>query len=76
MLLGLIMGQTLLIEASLGFVGLGDPGVITWGTLAGQAEGLFRVGWWLSLFPGLAITAAVLGFNLTGDALSSFIQRR
>ncbi len=74
--LGLLMGQVLLIEASLGFIGLGDPGVITWGTLAGQADGMFRTGWWLALFPGLAITAAVLGFNLTGDALSSSLQRR
>ncbi len=75
-MVGLIMGQVILIEASLGFVGLGDPGVITWGTLAGQAAGLLRVGWWLALFPGLAITAAVLGFNLTGDALSSLLDGR
>ncbi len=73
-MVGLMMGQVILIEASLGFVGLGDPAVITWGTLAGQAAGLLRVGWWLALFPGLAITAAVLGFNLTGDALSSLLD--
>ncbi len=75
-LIGLTMGQVLLIEASLGFIGLGDPNVITWGILAGRAQGLLRVGWWLSLFPGLAITAAVLGFNLTADAISSLLQRR
>ncbi|MEP6507742.1 MAG: ABC transporter permease [Gemmatimonadales bacterium] len=75
-LMGLMMGQVLLIEASLGFLGLGDPTVITWGTLAGQADGFLRTGWWLALFPGLAITMAVLGLNLTGDALSSSLQGR
>ena len=75
-LLGLLMGQVLLVEASLGFVGLGDPSVVTWGMLAGQAQGLLRAGWWLALFPGMAITAAVLGLNLTADALSSLVQRR
>ncbi len=75
-LLGLMMGQVLLIEAGLGFIGLGDPSTITWGTLAGDAEGFLRAGWWLVLFPGIAITAAVLGFNLTGDALSASMQGR
>ncbi len=75
-MLGLMMGQVLLIEAGLGFIGLGDPSVITWGTLAGDAQGFFRAGWWLVFFPGMAITAAVLGFNLSGDALSASIQGR
>ncbi len=73
-LVGLIMGQVLLIEASLGFIGLGDPNVVTWGILAGRAQGLFRAGWWLAVFPGIAITSGVLAFNLTADALSSLVQ--
>ena len=35
---GLLLGQVLLIEASLGFLGLGDPNAISWGTLAGQSQ--------------------------------------
>jgi peptide/nickel transport system permease protein len=73
-LVGLLMGQVLLTEASLGFIGLGDPNAMTWGTLAGQAQGFFRVAWWLALFPGLAIGATVLGLNLIADALSSRVQ--
>jgi len=73
-LVGLLMGQVLLTEASLGFIGLGDPNAMTWGTLAGQAQGFFRVAWWLALFPGLAISATVLGLNLIADALSSRVQ--
>ena len=66
---GLLLAEIILLEASLGFLGLGDPGVISWGYLAGQAQRFLRVAWWLSLFPGLAIVVAVLGLNLLGDAL-------
>ncbi len=75
-LVGLTLGQVLLLEATLGFLGLGDPNTLTWGMLAGQAQGYLRVAWWLPLFPGLAITLTVLGFNLFADGLSAMIQRR
>lgn len=75
-LLGLLLGQVLLVEASLGFLGLGDPNTITWGMLAGQAQAFLRVAWWMSLFPGLAITVSVLGFNLLADALSETAESR
>jgi peptide/nickel transport system permease protein len=70
-MVGLLFGQVLLIDASLGFLGLGDPGVLSWGVLAGQAQGFLRVAWWLPVFPGMAVTLAVLGPNLLADALSS-----
>lgn len=69
-LVGLLAGQVILIEASLGFVGLMDASVTSWGSLAGQARGLVQVAWWLPVFPGLAIAGAVLGLNLLCDALS------
>ena len=75
-LVGLMLGQVLLLEASLGFLGLGDPNTLTWGSLAGQAQGYLRVAWWLPLFPGLAITLTVLGFNLFADGLAALPQRR
>ncbi len=69
-LIGLVIGQVMLIEASLGFLGLGDPNTISWGFLASEAQPFLRVAWWLPLFPGLAIMTAVLGFNLLGDGLN------
>lgn len=75
-MLGLVMGQVLLIEASLGFLGLGDPNTISWGYLAGQAQRFLRVAWWLSLFPGLALLLAVLAFNLFSDGLNDLLDRR
>lgn len=68
--LGLVLAQVLLLEASLGFLGLGDPNLVSWGYLAGQAQEFLRVAWWLSFFPGLAIALAVLGLNLFGDGLT------
>lgn len=68
--MALAVAQVLLIEASLGFIGLSDPSVMTWGLLAGNARQFIRSAWWLALFPGLAIAVAVLGLSLAGDALA------
>ncbi|WP_211366661.1 ABC transporter permease [Pseudonocardia kunmingensis] len=74
--LGLLLAQVMLIEASLGFLGLGDPNAISWGYLASEAQQFLRVAWWLSFFPGLAIVAAVLGLNLLSDALTDVLGGR
>lgn len=73
-ILGLLLGQVLLVEASLGFIGLGDPNTVTWGGLAGQANPFLRVAWWLPLFPGLAIALTVLGLNLLADAATDALR--
>ena len=75
-MLALVMGQVLLLEASLGFLGLGDPNAVSWGYLAGQAQRFLRVAWWLSLFPGLALVLAVLAFNIFADGLNALLDRR
>lgn len=72
--IGLIAAQALLLEASVGFLGLSDPETMSWGFLAGQAQRFLRVAWWLSFFPGLAITLAVLGLNLAADAATEQVE--
>ena len=74
--LALLLAFIILVEASLGFLGLGDPNLVSWGFLAGQAQRFLRVAWWLSVFPGLAITVTVLGLNLLGDGLTDSLGRR
>lgn len=74
--LGLLLAQVILLEASLGFIGLGDPSNISWGYLAGQAQSFLRVAWWMSFFPGMAIVVAVLGLNLLGDAFNDVLGGR
>lgn len=74
--LALLLAFIILIEASLGFLGLGDPNAVSWGLLAGQAQRFLRTAWWLSFFPGLSITITVLGLNLLGDGLADALGRR
>jgi peptide/nickel transport system permease protein len=58
---------TLLLDASLSFLGLGvPPPTPSWGRMIEQATMYFRVAPWLAAFPGLAIFYAVLAFNLLG----------
>ena len=74
--LGLVVAQALLIEAGIGFLGLGDPNTVSWGQLAGEAQRFLRVAWWLPVFPGACIAFTVLALNLLGDALGDVIVRR
>ena len=67
-------GSVILLEAGLSFLGLGDPGVVSWGYLASNAQRFLRVAWWMMAFPGAAIAAAVIGLNLVGDALNDRLR--
>lgn len=69
--LALVVAQAILMEASLGFLGLADPSVMTWGALAGTAQRFLRAAWWLAVFPGGAIAVAVLGINLLSDGFQA-----
>jgi peptide/nickel transport system permease protein len=65
------LGQAILLEASLSFIGLGvqEP-TAAWGLmLRGAAVEFAETAPWMAIFPGLAISLAVFGFNLFGDSL-------
>ena len=64
------VGGAILIEAGLSFLGLGDRNVVSWGALLNDAQQFVRVAWWMSVFPGMAITLTVLGMNLLADGLN------
>ena len=59
----------ILAEAWLSFIGLGDQSRTSWGTILQEAKNYVSTAWWYALYPGLAITLAILGFMLLGDAL-------
>ena len=62
------VGQVVLLEASLSFLGLGLPvGEPAWGIMVSEGKAVILEVWWLSLFPGIAITVVVLAFNYFGD---------
>jgi peptide/nickel transport system permease protein len=72
------LGVAIIIEASLGFLGVGiPPPTPTWGNMLADAlnSGLVPP-WWLVLFPGAAITLTVLAFNLLGDGVRDALDPR
>lgn len=70
------VAQAILLEASLSFLGLGDPNAMSWGTMLQEAQRYLRQAWWLSAFPGAAVFLTVLGFNLVGDGLNDALNPR
>ncbi|HEX5131783.1 MAG TPA: ABC transporter permease [Candidatus Krumholzibacteria bacterium] len=71
------LGASIMAESSMSFLGLGaQPPQPSWGSMISSGLDYLRVAPWLSLAPGLVITATVLGFNLLGDALRDMYDPR
>ena len=72
------LGVAILAESTLSFLGYGVPPPFpTWGAmLSGTGRAYMLQSPWLSIWPGLAISAAVFGFNLLGDALRDVLDPR
>lgn len=72
----LLFAAVLPIEAALSFLGLGvRPPDASWGNIILEAEGRILRGWWMVLFPTLAIVAATLSANLLAERLGALYQR-
>lgn len=65
----IIVASAILIEASLSFLGLGDPNRVTWGSMIAEGRTVLRAAPMLSVFPGIALVLAVLGVYLVGEGL-------
>ncbi|MGH2362217.1 MAG: ABC transporter permease [bacterium] len=72
------LGQAILLEASLSFLGLGvNEPTAAWGLmLSGAAVEFVQRAPWMAIFPGLAITFTVLAFNVLGDSLRDALDPR
>jgi peptide/nickel transport system permease protein len=69
------MSYAILIEAGLGFVGLGvQPPTPSWGGMLSEARTYLELAPWASFFPGLAIMTSILAFNLAGDGLRDVLD--
>lgn len=69
------MGQAILIESALSFLGIGvQPPVPSWGNMLIEGKDTLEIAWWLSVFPGLAILLTVLAFTLLGETLQEIIN--
>lgn len=75
----LVIAVAILSESGLAFLGLGDPSLISWGTMLNLAfgRGAISVGaWWALLPPGLGIVWVVLAWTLLGFAIEEFVNPR
>jgi peptide/nickel transport system permease protein len=71
------VARTIIAEASLSFLGLGVPAPApSWGAMLDEGRNYITTGWWLALFPGVAILLLVLGINLVGDWLRDVLDPR
>jgi peptide/nickel transport system permease protein len=75
-LASLMVANAILLESSLSFLGLGDPNLMSWGYMVGAGRTVIRQAWWITVFPGIAILATVLGMNLIGEALNDALNPR
>lgn len=72
-----MVATTMLAEASLSFLGLGvQPPTVTWGLMLADGRDYLGSAWWMSTFPGLAITVSVLGIVFVGDWLRDLFDPR
>jgi peptide/nickel transport system permease protein len=66
---------TILAVTSLGFLGLGiQPPTPEWGVMIADGRNFIQDGWWISLFPGLAIVLVGVTFTFLGDGLDDFLR--
>ena len=67
----------ILLGSSLGYLGLGaQPPTAEWGVLIADGKNFLTTAWWMSIFPGVAIVLAGIGFSLAGDGLAERLRRR
>jgi peptide/nickel transport system permease protein len=64
------IGRAIIWEATLGFLGLSDPNLVSWGRMIDIAR-RFPYHWWIGVFPGIFIVLCVLGFNIAGDGFQN-----
>lgn len=69
-LIGITVGEAILVESALAFLGLSDPNLVSWGGMVANGRALLRTASYLVILPGLAIAVAVLAVTLSGDGLA------
>lgn len=75
-LASVIVAGAILTEAALSFLGLGDPNIVTWGSMIAEGRAVLRSAPYLSIIPGLALVATVVGTYLFGEGLTAMLSRR
>jgi peptide/nickel transport system permease protein len=70
-----IFAQSIIVEASLSFLGAGTPPQFpSWGNILSEGVVVMQEAWWLTVFPGLCILIVVMALNLMGDGLRDLLD--
>jgi peptide/nickel transport system permease protein len=72
----IMVASAILTEAGLSFLGLGDPNLVTWGSMIGQGRNNLRSAWYLVAEPGIALLLTVLSLNLVTEGLNDALNVR
>ena len=72
----IMVASAILTEAGLSFLGLGDPNVMSWGTMIGIGRQALRTAWYMAAIPGVLILLTVLALNLVGEGLNDALNPR
>jgi peptide/nickel transport system permease protein len=72
----MMVGNAILTESALSFLGLGDPNLMSWGSMIGGSRVAMWVAWWTTVLPGLCIMLTVLALNFIGDGLNDALNPR
>jgi peptide/nickel transport system permease protein len=72
----LLAGSAILTEAALSFLGLGDPNIMSWGSMIGAGRQVLRTAWYIAAIPGLAIVLTVLAITAFGNGLNRLLGPR
>lgn len=74
--MSVVVASAILIETGLSFLGLGDPNVVSWGSMIGEGRDQLRTAWFLTALPGVFIVLTVMSLNLVGDGLNDAANPR
>lgn len=74
--MSLSVSSAILYEASLAFIGLGDPDHISWGQIMNFGKPYLQTGWWICTFSGLFIMLTVLAFHMISEGINNILNGR
>lgn len=75
-LTSVIVANAVLIESALSFLGLGDPNIVTWGSMIAEGRNVLRSAPFLSIMPGIGLVVTVLGVYLFAEGLANALAAR
>lgn len=75
-MIAMLIGQAILTESALSFLGLGDPNRVSWGGMIGTGREALRSAWYMMAIPGAAILVTVTALNQIGNAVNDRLNPR